>query len=158
MSSSSSGTEGVVQVLLARSFALLAREQPQTYGRFLLHLAGLTLALKIDAEHFTVAFTRAGVGLRAVDGQEHITVRTCRQTILEVLDDQHTLAEAIISSAVEVVGPLEFLLRAHEGLICYVHGAVRCASFPPLLQHLRSACEDGAREQHSSERKAEAHD
>jgi hypothetical protein len=146
-----------VQALLARSFALLARAQPQAYDRCLLQLAGLAVALKIDAEHFTVAFTPAEVRLRAVDGQEYITVGTSRQTILEVLDDRRTLAEAVISSAVEVIGPLELLLRAHEGLIRYVHGAVRCAGFPSLLQQLRSAREDGAREQHSPERKAEAH-
>jgi hypothetical protein len=146
-----------VQALLARSFALLAREQPQAYDRFLLPLAGLALALKIDAEHFTVAFPPVGVRLRAVDGQEPITVVTRRQTILEVLDDRRTLTEAVLSSAVEVVGPLELLLRAHEGLIRYVHGAVRCAGFPSLLQQLRLACEEGARARHSPDRKAESH-
>jgi hypothetical protein len=146
-----------VQALLAQSFALLAREQPQAYERFLLPLAGLTVALKIDTEHFTVAFSSGQAHLRAVGGQEHIIVETSRQTILEVLDDRRTLTEAVISSAVEVVGPLELLLLAHEGLIRYVHGAVRCAGFPSLLQQLRSACEDGARERPSPERKAEAY-
>jgi hypothetical protein len=146
-----------VQTLLARSFAVLAREQPQAYERFLLPLAGLAVALKIDAEHFTAAFTSAQAHLRAVDGQEPITVGTSRRTILEVLDDRRTLTEAVLSSAVDVIGPLELLLRAHEGLIRYVHGAVRCAGFPSLLHQLRSACEDSARAQHSPEGKAEAH-
>ncbi|WP_233612312.1 sterol-binding-like protein [Corallococcus sp. AB045] len=137
-------TELSVQALLARSFALLAREQPQAHGRFLMPLAGLAVALKIDAEHFTAAFTSTQAHLRAVDGQESITVGTSRRTILEVLDDRRTLTEAVLSNAVEVVGSLEVLLRAHEGLIRYVHGAVRCAGFASLLHQLRLTCADAA--------------
>lgn len=151
MSSSSSVTELSVQALLARSFALLTREQPQAHERILMPLAGLAVALKIDAEHFTAAFTSTQAHLRAVDGQESITVGTSRRTILEVLDDRRMLTEAVLSNAVEVVGPLEVLLRAHEGLIRYVHGAVRCAGFPSLIHQLRLTCAD------TPERKAEAH-
>jgi hypothetical protein len=128
-----------VRTLLEESFAVLAREQPPASARLHACLEGLSVALRVGAEHFAVGFTGRGARLREVDGGERAQVSTSQRTLLEVLDGQQSLAEAVLADAVEVVGPLEILLRLHEGLLLYVHGAVRCPGFPLLLRRLRTS-------------------
>jgi hypothetical protein len=58
--------------------------------------------------------------------------------IVGVLDAQLTLAEAVESDAVRVRADLDRLVHLHDGLLAYVHGAVRCPGFPELLVRLRA--------------------
>jgi hypothetical protein len=71
-------------------------------------------------------------------------VATRGSALLDILDARQTLAEAVLADAVEVVGPLDTLLRLQEGLLLYVQGAVRCPGFALLLRRLRNACAPGA--------------
>jgi hypothetical protein len=137
VSSNSFVTEGPVRGLLARSFEVLAHEQPRAAERLRARLAGLAVGLRIDSEHFAAEFTPERVLLRPPDGHEPVSVVTSRRAILDVLEARQTLAEAVLHDAVGVVGPLDTLLRLQEGLIHYIHGAVRCAGFPPLLRQLK---------------------
>lgn len=123
--------------LLAESFEVLRREQPEAYARMCERLEGLSVSLEVEAECFAAGFSSEGARVLPVSGHEVARVSTRLPTILDVLDDRCSLTEAVLTDAVEVVGPLELLLRLHEGLLLYVQGAVRCPGFAPLLKRLR---------------------
>lgn len=123
--------------LLAGSFEVLEREQPEAYTRMCAALEGWEVAIGVDGERFAAAFSSGRARVRPVTGHEAARVSTRLPTILDVLDDRQSLTEAVLADAVEVVGPLETLLRLHEGLLFYVKGAVRCPGFAPLLRRLR---------------------
>ena len=125
--------------LLAESFEVLRREQPEAYGRMCERLDGLAVSLEVEAERFAAVFSAQRAHVSAATGAEVARVTTRRRTVLDVLDDRQSLTEAVLTDAVEVVGPLDTLLRLHEGLVVYVQGAVRCPGFASLLRRLREA-------------------
>jgi hypothetical protein len=140
VSSNSSEGEGRVAPLLAESFGVLLREQPEAHARMCVLLQGLSVTVTVDEERFTVDFTSRRARVRAATGDGSVRVSTYSRTLLDVLDDRQSLTEAVLADEVEVVGPLDTLLRLHEGLLLYVQGAVRCPGFASLLRRLREDC------------------
>ena len=144
MSSNSSATEGgatgPLARLLADSFQVLERGLPEASRRLCAVLEGVSLGMQVDEESFAVEFSARGARVRAATGQESAQVSLSRHTLWEVLENRLGLTEAVVADAVRVVGPLDTLLRLHEGLRLYVHGAARCPSFMTLLKCLRDAC------------------
>jgi hypothetical protein len=126
-----------VAALLADSFQVLAREQPEAYARMCALLEGLSVAVWVDEERFAADFSSRGASVRALTGHEPARVSTHGRTLLEVLDARRSLTEAVLADAVRVVGPLDTLLRLHEGLLLYLRGAVRCPGFASVLRRLR---------------------
>ncbi|MFE8596125.1 sterol-binding-like protein [Archangium violaceum] len=139
MSSSSSGAEGRVATLLAESFEVLSQEHREAHARMCERLAGLSVLLEVEEERFAAVFSSRRAWVVPPSGGEVARVTTRRRTVLDVLDDRQSLTDAVLTDAVEVVGPLPTLLRLHEGLVVYVQGAVRCPGFVPLLHRLREA-------------------
>ncbi|HEX8440880.1 sterol-binding-like protein [Archangium sp.] len=131
--------EARVAGLLAESFEVLARAHREAYTRMCERLAGLSVLLEVEGERFSAAFSSRRAWVWPPSGEEVARVTTRRRTVLDVLDDRQSLTEAVLTDAVEVVGPLDTLLRLHEGLGVYVQGAVRCPGFAPLLRRLREA-------------------
>jgi hypothetical protein len=129
-----------VAALLAESFQVLATEHPQARARMAACLEGLAVGLRVDEEHFAASFHQARARVAPATGREPVLVTTRRRTILAVLEARLSLAEAVLADEVQVVGPLETLLRLHEGLRLYVHGAVRSPGFARLLERLRELC------------------
>lgn len=126
--------------LLAESFEVLAREQPEAYARMCVRLEGLAVAIRVDDACFTAEFSSSRARVRAGLGLETVRVTTRGSALLDILDDRQSLSEAVLADALEVVGPLETLLRLQDGLLFYLRGAVRCPGFLPLLRRLRVAC------------------
>ena len=62
---------------------------------------------------------------------------TTRVTILDVLDANIALSEAVEAGKVSVRGSLDDVQRAHDSLLAYVHASVRASSQPGLLSELR---------------------
>jgi hypothetical protein len=127
-----------VAALLAESFEVLAREQPVAYAALCARLRGLGVALSVDEESFAALFDARGASVAGVEGTEGARVLTHHATVLAVLEGELTLADAVLTDAVRVVGPLDLLLRLHEGLVLYVQGAARCPGFGSLLRRLRA--------------------
>lgn len=132
---------GPIATLLAESFELLARRLPQAHARMLALLHGHEVELVLDAEPIHLRFGH-GVELSrfAVDEPKPGCARIeCTLTaIVAVLDAKLTLAEAVESDALRVRADLDRLVHLHDGLLAYVHGAVRCPGFPELLVRLRA--------------------
>ncbi len=122
--------------LIADSLKTLAREHPPLYGRLVQSLAGLQVHLTLDNSELGI---RGGEGAVTVgptrDPQVH--VRTSGPAILGLLDGRVSLTEALECGLLDLRGDLEPVLAVHQGLLLYLHGAVRCPSFPDLFLRLR---------------------
>ena len=141
---SSSATEGPVGRLLAESFTALAREQPALHARMCTQLRGRRVEVCVGAERFHLAFAAERAQVEPVGPEADALLITGRHVIADVLDARLPLTEAVLTDALEVVAPLPSLMALHEGLVTFVHGAVRCPSFPSLLARLRAVCREGA--------------
>jgi hypothetical protein len=132
---------GPIAALLAESFDLLATGLPQAHARMLALLRGHVIELVIDGEPIRLRFEH-GVELRGFEVDEPTSscprIECSVATILAVLDARLTLAEAVESDALRVRADLDRLVALHDGLLAYVHGAVRCPGFPELLVRLRA--------------------
>lgn len=152
-SSSSSATEPTVEGLLAESFAVLAAELPPAWERFCAFLDGYAVEIRVDGESFTVRFaadTATIAGVARIAGttlaapaipaapETDALLATTRRTIEDVLDARLSLREAVMGDALHVVAPLAMMGRLHAGILAYVHGGVRCPSFPALLKRFRA--------------------
>ena len=140
-SSSSSATEPTVEGLLAESFVVLAAELPPAWARFCAALDGRTVEIRVDGERFTVGFAAATAtiaGGAAASSPVDALLETTRRTIEDVLDARLSLRDAVMGDALRVVAPLAMMSRLHTGILAYVHGGVRCPSFPALLKRFRA--------------------
>jgi len=128
--------------LLDESLAVLQREQPAIYARLCEALVGLRLDIRVDRESMSVGFEPAGhrvtAEVIAMEGPAGARFRASRGAVLDVLDGRISLAEAVLSGRLEAYAPLPRLLELHDALLLYVNGAVRCPSFPALLDRFRA--------------------
>jgi hypothetical protein len=142
VSSSSSVISGPVARLLGESFAALEDELPTAHARLCAGLAGRAVAIDVDGERFVVALAGGQARVASVPAGEDtaagVRVATSRGAILAVIDARRSLVEAVLADEVRVVGELDRLVEAHQALVTYVHGAVRCPSFLSLLQRFRT--------------------
>jgi hypothetical protein len=127
-----------ISALLRRSVQHLEREVPDSYRMLAAELGTMVVELDIDGELLSLC---GGNRLQVSDGPAQTPgarVVTTRVTILELLDAEVGLGEAVESGAVGVRGSLDHVQRAHEALLAYVHAAVRAPSQPGLLSALRA--------------------
>jgi hypothetical protein len=130
--------EGGFPAFLARSLDLLEREVPEAFGVLCARLARRTVFLDVDGERIQLRFG-ARVALGPPEERAHVAVTTTRRTILDVVDRGTSLADAVLADLLVLVGAPADLLAFHDGLLDYVHGAVRAPSFPGLLAEFRTA-------------------
>jgi hypothetical protein len=107
-------------------------------------LSGRSVELCVGAERFHLAFTPGHARVEPAGPGADVLLLTGRHVIADVLDARLSLTEAVLTDALEVVAPLSSLGVLHEGLVTFIHGAVRCPSFPSLLARLRAVCREGA--------------
>jgi hypothetical protein len=127
-----------VSALLRRSLAHMAVEVPASC-RHLQHVLGtLVIELDVDGELFAL---RGGPPLHVVAGAALVPcvrITVGRAAILDLLDARVSLAEAVESERIVVLGSLDDVLCAHDALIAYIHAAVRAPFAPALSAELRA--------------------
>jgi len=143
VSSSTSILEARVAGLLDESLSVLQREQPASYARLCEKLASLRIEIRIDGECLIAAFEPgghrvAGESTAAQTAAAGARFRASRDAVLDVLDGRINLAEAVMTGRLEAYAPLAHLLELHDALLLYVNAAVRCPSFPALLDRFRA--------------------
>jgi hypothetical protein len=131
-------TETNVQQLLTESFGVMALELPAAWIRFCASLQGRIVELAVDDERFTVHFAVGTAVVHGLSDSADAHTRTTRRTILDVLDARLSLRDAVMGDLLQVVAPLQMMDQLHTGILAYVHGAVRCPSFPSLLTRFRA--------------------
>lgn len=139
--STAENQRGPIATLLAESFELLKTRLPQAHARMLALLRGSEIELVLDDECMRLRFEH-GVELSPANTDEPLSspprIECSLAAIVAVLDAKLTLAEAVESDALRVRADLDRLVHLHDGLLAYVHGAVRCPGFPELLVRLRA--------------------
>lgn len=144
-SSSSWAPEGSFAFFLGRSLDALARELPAIYLTMCATLAPREVSIRVDGELVSVLCGADQARLLAVPEQPAVEVVTSRAAIVDLIDARSTLVESVLADRVRLRGKLDDLVAFHDGLIVYLHGAVRGPSFPDLLrQFRRSLTTDGA--------------
>lgn len=139
MSSSTSGPEPVA-ALAAESFRALERDAPAAFERLRAQLEGQSLTVDLGDDAVAVQFGSDGIHVRD-EPTDAATVRlaTDRRTIGELLAGRLGLAQSVDDGSIRLVGELDDLLIAHDGLRTYLHAAVRTDSVPPLIDRLTTS-------------------
>ncbi len=119
------------------SFEILRDEFPTAYHLLCSQLAPRTVQMFINDEVVILAFDAGFAHLRQDVRTPTLELHTTRQTILDVIDAHLAPHEAILADAILLRGAIEDLAAFYDGLLTYVHGAVRCPSFPALLDRFR---------------------
>ncbi len=122
---------------LAHSMTLLAAEKPRVHARLCALLRDREASVTMDGVITGIAFPGGAFRLVQTVDRPFIELRASRRTVLDVIDGRLTLEEAIWGSQLELRGGLDDLVRFHDALVVYLHGAVRCPSFPWLLDRYR---------------------
>ena len=124
---------------LAESFAILQREVPAAYAALCRLLTPQEVTLTMDQEPVAIRFEQEHARLLHASDAPTIEVCTDRTLVLDLIDARCTLHEAVLSDRLLLRGRPEALLLFHDGLMLYLHGALRAPSFPTLLQWFRLA-------------------
>lgn len=138
-SSSSSDREGKRPFArsLGRSLAALRSELPWIYARLCHELAPREVAITVDGERVSVAAGREELAVLEAPRDPAVRAVTSRRAILDLIDARLTLPQAVWDGHVELYGAVPDLAAFHDGLMIYLHGAVRAPSFPALLRSFR---------------------
>jgi hypothetical protein len=128
----------VFATFLDQSMTLLAAEKPTVYARLCASLRDREARVTMDGERVGIAFPAATFRLAGDVDDPLIELASTRATVLAVVDGRSTLEEAVWSGRLELRGRLDDLVRFHDALVLYLHGAVRCPSFPWLLDRYRA--------------------
>ncbi|HLV33541.1 MAG TPA: hypothetical protein VKY59_00445 [Spirillospora sp.] len=123
--------------LLETSFAVMSSECPEAYQRICQLLAGDEVGITIDAESLSVRFEAGQAVVLRTPQQPTVHVAATKQTLLDLIDARYTLEHAITRDLLHVRGKMNELIRFYEAVQLYIHGAVRCPSFPDLLSDYR---------------------
>jgi len=130
-------TEYRFGTFLRDSFATLQRELPDIYAEMCRRLAPQDIAITVDSETVRLKFAREAVLPVKRLAHPTVMVRTGRKAILDLIDARSTLLDAAVEERLHLRGSPDDLARFYDGLMAYLHGAVRSPSFPALLQRFR---------------------
>jgi hypothetical protein len=121
------------------SLEILQVECPPAYERLCQQLAGQNARLLIEGEPLDLVFREdeAKVVPLSDDLTPNTYLETSWQTVLDLADGKMSLDQAVLSNAVAVKGEVATVAHFYDGLHTYLSGAVRCPSFPLLLEHFR---------------------
>lgn len=140
-SSSSSGPEPGFARFVARGLRALRAELPWAYALMADALGPRDVLLAISGE--TVAVTTRGGEVTAHAAPPEgfaprVVLATERATVLQLADAERTIVDAVVSGEVTLRGDVDDLVAFHDGLMAFLHGAVRSPSFPALLDEYRA--------------------
>jgi|GEM_PF-2128185 hypothetical protein len=125
------------------SLDILQVECPPAYDLLCQQLAGQSVRLQIGGEalDLIVRDDQASVFAPSDNLMPDTHLETSWQTVLDLADARMSLDQAVLSNAVAVKGEVATVAQFYEGLHLYLSGAVRCPSFPLLLEHFRQVYE-----------------
>ena len=133
------GAESEFARFLRRAMELLGEECPAVFRELCAKLAGARIRLSVDGGAVSPEFSEGGFALVAPYANPDVELESHRAAILAVIDGAVSFEDAVWEERLFLRGSLEALATFHDGFVLCVHGAVRCPSFPVLLQQYRRA-------------------
>ena len=124
---------------IGSSLETLSNEHSIAYHLLCTQLASCSILLVVDGETVALVFDGNGAHFLSELHNPTVRLRASRRTILDVIDARLTLYEAVIADLIVLEGNIDDLVAFHDGLLTYIQGAIRCPSFPALLDHFRYA-------------------
>lgn len=126
---------------LRTSFQILRHEQARAFGEMVGALGRGRLYLQVDGETVVLRFGQGTPQVWSASRQDRRPplVMTSRRAIVQLADGELTTLEAVRRGDLEVLSSPEDLLRLDRSLGYYLRGAVRCPSFPALLEEFRAS-------------------
>ena len=117
---------------LARSLALLADELPEYHRLVATRIGRREVLLHVDGEDITVQSFPPRLTLTLKSHAPDVELWTKRAAISRLINGEDTLVDAILGDRVVLRGTVDDLIAFHDGLMAYLHGAVRCPAFAEL--------------------------
>lgn len=142
--SSSSAPERSFAGFLSRSLEALRRDLPWIHARLCARLAPRELRLEVDGEGLGLRCGEDEIRLIEPPATPAVEARTDRAAILDLVDARLSLLDALLEERLWIRGAIGDVIAFHDGLLIYLHGAVRDPAFPALLRELRRGAEGGA--------------
>ncbi|MDI1476488.1 hypothetical protein [Polyangium sp. y55x31] len=138
-SSSASPPEASFAAFLAESFAALRRDLPWIFERLCERLAHREIRIEVDGEALGLRCEPHDIHFVEAPPSPDVLLRTDRRTILDLVDAQRTLLEALLEERLVVLARVEDVIALHDAVQTYLHGAVRDRAFPALLRRFRQS-------------------
>jgi hypothetical protein len=136
---SSSHNDSSFARFIVSSLETLSNEFSTAYQLLCTQLASRSVLLVIDSETVALAFDHSGAYLVSELHSPMVQLHASRRTLLDVIDARLTLYEAVLADSIMLEGSIDDLAVFHDGLVTYIQGAIRCPSFPALLDQFRYA-------------------
>lgn len=121
---------------LRRSLAAVEAECPTAWRQLTDVLGGHALLLTVDGQPTSLACRRGEIFWETQPSHD-LSLTTERSAILALIDGL-SLADAVFSGRVRLVGPPDEVIRFDAALTAYLHGVVRSPSQPGLLRRYRA--------------------
>lgn len=119
---------------LAASLIQVSDSDPSGYRRLIERVGELDVELQVCDEVMSLEFTTDAVHVyRRHGASPDAVVLTTRATIDDVISGGQTLEEAILDGQLIVKGPLDVLVRLHDGLLLYLTSVIRSSRHPRSL-------------------------
>ncbi len=115
----------------------LSAEAPRWYTRVARHLDGLSIAVTVESATVLLRFD-ARVHRCESEGVSIVEISAERATLLDLIDGELALHEAIRSDRMFVRGPVAAVVRFDSAFSTFLDGAIRSRSFPLLVRSLRN--------------------
>jgi hypothetical protein len=141
-SSSSSPSEpasGSFGAFLRKAMTALEQEHPEAWAGLCRALRRRQVTLHVDDEVVPLAFLLGSVVFLPLAGEAHVVLHTDTPTVFRLVDGQCSLEQAVQQDRLRLFGRPGDVIRFHQGLMQWLHGAVRSPSFPRLLREFRQA-------------------
>jgi hypothetical protein len=123
---------------LRASLSHLETEVPEAHRTLAGVIGQLRARLVADGDARIIQFGYAGWTI-AQDGDTDLEVAFDRAIIIELVDGQLTLQDAIEQERLRLCGPIGSIERFHEALLIYLEGMIRAPTAPALLEDYLSA-------------------
>jgi hypothetical protein len=119
--------------VLARALAVLEAEVPEASAELARVLAGIALALSVDAEVRCLTAHSGRIVLQET-GPAGPALQTRRVVLVELLEARRTLLDAILRDELLLRGAPAELAAIYDGLSVFIRGALRSRAMAALLE------------------------
>jgi hypothetical protein len=119
---------------LRSSLGLLERDLPSGYAVVCARLGKREVAVDVDGEASSLSCDGRRVVVLEAPRTPVARAVSTRAALTDLLAARTTLLDAALADRVLLVGALSDLIAFHGALVAYFSAAVRCPSFPALLE------------------------
>lgn len=132
-----------IRETLGEALGILISDVPAAFYRLVSELEGLSLFIQVDDEEFYVRGASTGIDLETLHtGKPELKVRTCRNTLVELIEGRREISQAIAGQDLSLWGATPLLLRVARASTAFSEGSVRSQRMQALFENFRAGQSD----------------